>query len=186
MEISNALKIARRYFVINAFDGAVTMLGAIMGAYISGIDTPRVLINIGFSVSIALATSGFVGSFLSEMAERRGEIRNLEKYLFRKLDNTMVADAHNFASVIVALVDALSPAVIAIIATMPFMLAHINIIMMPDAFKASVIVILTSTALLGFYLGKVSKAKVWLYMVIMVGAGLLTATLSLMLEGVLI
>jgi zinc transporter ZupT len=73
MEISNALKIARRYFVINAFDGAVTMLGAIMGAYISGIDTPRVLINIGFSVSIALATSGFVGSFLSEMAERRDQ-----------------------------------------------------------------------------------------------------------------
>jgi len=183
IEISNALEIVRRYFVINAFDGAVTILGAVMGAYISGINTPKALINMGFSVSIALAMSGFTGSLLMELAERGGEVKELEKRLFRKLDNSLITEAHNFASLVAALVDALSPAVVALTATVPFILAYMGIMVMADAFKASILITLTFTALLGFYLGRISKTRVWLYTAAMVGAGLLTAALSLMLEG---
>ena len=184
IEISNALEIVRRYFVINAFDGAVTILGAVMGAYISGINTPKALINMGFSVSIALAMSGFTGSLLMELAERGGEVKDLERRLFRKLDNSLITEAHNFASLVAALVDALSPAVVALTATTPFILAYMGIMVMADAFKASILITLTFTALLGFYLGRISKTRVWLYTAAMVGAGLLTAALSLMLEGV--
>ncbi|RLI24538.1 hypothetical protein DRO58_07270, partial [Candidatus Bathyarchaeota archaeon] len=183
IEISNALEIVRRYFVINAFDGAVTILGAVMGAYISGINTPKALINMGFSVSIALAMSGFTGSLLMELAERGGEVKDLEKRLFRKLDNSLITEAHNFASLVAALVDALSPAVVALTATIPFILAYMGIMVMADAFKTSILITLTFTALLGFYLGRISKTRVWLYTAAMVGAGLLTAALSLMLEG---
>lgn len=184
IEISNAPEVIRRYFVINAFDGAVTILGAVMGAYISGINTPKALVNMGFTVSIALAMSGFTGSLLMEMAERGGEVKDLERSLFRRLDNSLITEAHNFASLLAALVDALSPAAVALTATIPFILAHNRLMAMAEAFKVSISITLGFTALLGFYLGRVSKGKVWLYTVAMVGAGMLTAILSLLLEGV--
>lgn len=185
IEISNALEIVRRYFVINAFDGAVAILGAVMGAYISGIASPTTLINMGFSISIALAMSGFTGSFLMELAERGGEVKDLERSLFRKLDNSLISKAHNFASLMAALVNAASQALITITATIPFILAYLGVLAMAEAFKLSIGIALISTALLGFYLGRISKEKVWLYTAAMVGAGLTTALLSLALEGVL-
>ena len=36
-KISGVGAITRRYFVMNAFDGALTMLGVVIGAYISGV-----------------------------------------------------------------------------------------------------------------------------------------------------
>lgn len=38
-KISDAGSITRRYFVMNAFDGALTMLGVIIGAYAAGMIT---------------------------------------------------------------------------------------------------------------------------------------------------
>ena len=35
IKISNVGEISRRYFVMNAFDGALTMLGVIIGAHIA-------------------------------------------------------------------------------------------------------------------------------------------------------
>ena len=44
-EISSAGDITRRYFVMNAFDGALTMLGVVIGAYIAGIPKPMPIIS---------------------------------------------------------------------------------------------------------------------------------------------
>ena len=35
VEISDSREIMRRYFVVNGYDGALTMLGLIMGFYVS-------------------------------------------------------------------------------------------------------------------------------------------------------
>jgi hypothetical protein len=35
LEISQSREIMRRYFVVNGFDGALTMLGLMMGFYVS-------------------------------------------------------------------------------------------------------------------------------------------------------
>jgi len=55
-KISGVSSITRRYFVMNAFDGALTMLGVVIGAYIAG--------------SIAMGASGMSGAYMAEKAER--------------------------------------------------------------------------------------------------------------------
>ncbi len=47
-------KIARRYFVMNAFDGALTMLGILVGAYLSGNASTTLVITAGIGASIAM------------------------------------------------------------------------------------------------------------------------------------
>ena len=39
-EITQVDEIARRYFVMNAFDGCLTILGIIVGAYVAGVLMP--------------------------------------------------------------------------------------------------------------------------------------------------
>ncbi|MBN2701409.1 MAG: hypothetical protein JXR29_08165, partial [Methylothermaceae bacterium] len=58
LHITQAHKIARRYLVTNGFDGALTMLGLLMGFYISGGTPLPVIINACFGAAIALVMSG--------------------------------------------------------------------------------------------------------------------------------
>jgi len=45
--VTGADSISTRYFVTNSFEGAMTMLGVIVGAWASGAINPRVIIGIG-------------------------------------------------------------------------------------------------------------------------------------------
>ena len=51
-EISGVGAISRRYFVMNAFDGALTMLGVVIGAAVSGsLQNSAVIISAGITGS---------------------------------------------------------------------------------------------------------------------------------------
>jgi VIT1/CCC1 family predicted Fe2+/Mn2+ transporter len=75
-EITNLGPIARRYFVMNAFDGVLTALGIIMTNFLfqfiwNQTITQSLIITTFISVTLATGISGFVGAFLSETAEMR-------------------------------------------------------------------------------------------------------------------
>lgn len=76
-DITDFLSIARRYFVNNFYDGMLTVLGIILGFFISAlrgsqhtIDSYLVLLT-GFATSISMLVSGLSGSYISEKAEQR-------------------------------------------------------------------------------------------------------------------
>ena len=76
-DITEFLPIARRYFVNNFYDGMLTVLGIILGFFISilrggqlTIDSYLVLLT-GFATSISMLVSGLSGSYISEKAEQR-------------------------------------------------------------------------------------------------------------------
>ncbi|MHA1471888.1 MAG: VIT1/CCC1 transporter family protein [Promethearchaeota archaeon] len=76
-DITEYLPIARRYFVNNFYDGMLTVLGIILGFFISvlrggelTIESYLVLLT-GFATSISMFVSGLSGSYLSEKAELR-------------------------------------------------------------------------------------------------------------------
>jgi len=76
-DITDFLSIARRYFVNNFYDGMLTVLGIILGFFISAlrgsqhtIDSYLVLLT-GFATSISMFVSGLSGSYISEKAEQR-------------------------------------------------------------------------------------------------------------------
>ena len=74
-------EIARRYFVMNFFDGVLTVLGVIIAQFIlflSGEEINSALILVqGLAISIAIGISGITGGLLTEKAERTKNILDM-------------------------------------------------------------------------------------------------------------
>lgn len=182
VRITGINQIARRYFVMNAFDGALTMLGIIMGAYAIGAIDPKVIIGAGLGGSLAMAISGVSGAYMTETAERLRELERLEKAMLKTLDNTVQARAIRFASVYVAVVDGTAPLIVSLIAIIPFVLSQIGIFEVVTAVIISVSVTLLILFVLGGFLGRISKRNVIISGLKMAVAGIGTALVALLLN----
>ena len=77
--ISEAGEIARRAFVNNSFDGVLTMMGVVMGNFVVGVQDAKVVLVTGLSTALAIGISGGWGAYLTESAERRQDIDELEQ-----------------------------------------------------------------------------------------------------------
>ncbi|MFX1273922.1 MAG: hypothetical protein ACFFAT_02660 [Promethearchaeota archaeon] len=84
-EITNFSKIARRYFINNFYDGALTILGILLGFFVvvlhpanPTIDSALVILP-GISTAISMFISGISGSYLSERAEQKKSQDELNK-----------------------------------------------------------------------------------------------------------
>ncbi len=113
-------KIARRYAVMNSFDGVLTGLGVILGAKAAGITNPQTVLLLCFSTAIALGFSGATGAFVAEEAERAKERREMEKQLMRGLKNSDLGKAYDFAAKATATVNAFAPFLSVLIVATPF------------------------------------------------------------------
>lgn len=155
LKASGALEIARRLFVMNAFDGVLTIMGVVLGAYLSGVQDSGFVITAGVGGSIAMGISGMSGAYMAERAERMRDIRKLESAMLRDLDGTHVVRAFRTASIAVALVDGLSPAIAALLLISPFLL--VPMISMSTAAVLSLALGLVVLFLLGLFLARISE-----------------------------
>jgi len=178
--VTKVMEIARRYFVMNAFDGVLTMLGVMVGAYMAGNINPKLIISAGISASIAMGISGFSGAYLTEKAERRHKLKKLEQAMLLNLEHTLQSEASNFAYLFTAFVDGISPMLAALIVTTPFLLANIGWIEPLTAFYWGVILTLSILFILGLYLGKISQEGRFKYAFTMLAVGIITALLALL------
>ena len=103
--IANVGEIARRYFVMNAFDGILTIIGVLMGNMSAGVTNPNIVITTGLSTSIAMGISGLWGSYLTESAERKRDLDELSRSTLTDLNNSSIGRASRFAAVTVSIVD---------------------------------------------------------------------------------
>lgn len=157
LETSKAHEIARRLFVMNAFDGALTIMGVVIGAHLSGVNDAHIVITAGIAGSLAMGISGISGAYLAERAERKRDLKKLEMAMLKNLGDTHYARATEFASIIVAVVDGLSPALSAAILVMPYF--FVPEISMQWAFYASLILGLAVLFTLGIFLAKISDER---------------------------
>ena len=88
LEITRAHGIMRRYFVVNGFDGALTMLGLIIGFMVGGSAELSVIITACLGAAIALGVSGVSSAYVSESAERRRALDQLEQTMLTDLRDT--------------------------------------------------------------------------------------------------
>ncbi|MHA1614187.1 MAG: hypothetical protein ACTSW7_05825, partial [Candidatus Thorarchaeota archaeon] len=98
LELTQGVEIARRYLAMNAFDGALTMLGLILGGLftINPLDpTPgfNAIFLAAAGTSIAMAISGFSGSYLAESAERDREVDEMGRAMLTDMSHSMYAQA---------------------------------------------------------------------------------------------
>lgn len=184
LRLTGVSAISRRYFVMNAFDGALTALGVIIGAWTSGPVQPRIIIGAGLGVSLAMGISGFSGTYFAERAERLRKLEELEKSLLLDLDNSVHVKAQRTAMIWAALVDALSPSLAAVVAILPFVFAHYSLISINEAVIISLILILLVLFLIGVYLGKISKERLIISGIRIMIVGIITAAIIILLGNI--
>lgn len=172
LEVSRAHEIARRLFVMNAFDGTLTIMGVVIGAHFSGVTDPRVVIVAGIGGSVAMGISGISGAYLAERAERKRDLKKLETAMLQRLDGTQFAKASEFASFVIAFVDGISPAISASILVIPFL--FVPIISMDSAFYISLTLGLAVLFILGVFLARISDEKPFFSGIQMIIIGVIT------------
>jgi predicted membrane protein (TIGR00267 family) len=177
--ITGMSKILRRYFVMNSFDGALTIFGLLLGVYSAGVDDSHLVIALGISTSLAVGVSGFTGAMLTETAERKREIKSMEKALQRNLDDTDYKRAYEFASVLAGLVDGFSPILASLVLLSPFFF-------MPalEAYPYAFGLGLAAFFALGMFLGKISKENIFATGVKLLLAGIFCMAMILLLDAV--
>jgi len=179
-KVSEAGDITRRYFVMNAFDGALTMLGVVIGAYISGILRPLPIISAAISGSIAMGISGISGAYMTEKAERTKKLKELERAMVTDLKDSLHHKSYQFATIFAALVDGISPALAAMLVVSPFFFTPAAIISIELAFTMCIVLTLIMLTVLGIYLAKISDESMIKYGLQMLVVGMTTAFLCVL------
>jgi len=179
-EVAGVGEIARRYFAMNAFDGVLTTLGVVAGGYIGHVHVARAIISVGLAAAVAMGVSGFYGSYLIERAERDRALRELEEATLSPLDDTDIASASTYATIVIALVDGLSPFVAAIIVLLPFFFAGESV--GRSVYFAAAAIAFVELFLLGMFLGRVSRQRLVWSGVKLAIAGLVCLGLSALLD----
>jgi predicted membrane protein (TIGR00267 family) len=183
LRLTRGNTIARRYFIMNSFDGIVTIMGVITGSIVSGIINPLIIIGIGLSTALAMGMSGIAGTFIAEKTERDIEIRNLEDSLLSDLKNTVYSRAIKFTILYVSIVAAVPPIIAALIILFPLFLSTLNMIPSVTAIYVSLATALLYLFIMGSLLSKITKKNILLEGLKMMMIGVLTAILIILLFG---
>jgi len=183
LDVTRARGIVRRYFVMNGFDGSMTMFGIVIGSWVARITEAGIIVAAGLGACLAMGVSGFFGAFMAERAERRGHLRTLEDLPTQP--DPIHYEASRFVSVYVALIDGISPTLTAIVSLAPFFLSRMGLLLIESAYIISLILTLATLFSLGFYLGRIAKERVLLYGAEMLAVGIITAIMIFLLESII-
>lgn len=161
LRITRTHDIVRRYFVVNGFDGALTMLGLIIGFLISGTTDLSVIINVCLGAAIALGMSGASSAYVSETAERERALGKLEKSMIKDLHASAHGEAARGVPLLIALVNGLAPLSISLLILVPLFVENAGAVLPVPPLYMAVLIALLLTFLLGVFLGRVAGVS-WL------------------------
>ncbi|MCP4077484.1 MAG: hypothetical protein GY744_15035 [Gammaproteobacteria bacterium] len=178
LEASDSLSIMRRYFVVNGFDGALTTLGLIMGFYVSDRVELVVVITSCLAAALALGMSGVSSAYISETAERRRNLAQLEEAMLASLKHSNHGKAATWIPWLVALVNGFGPLVIALIIMLPLWLGQQGVLTGINPLTVAMVVALFIIFLLGVFLGRVG-GTFWLW------SGLQSLAIALLTVGLI-
>ncbi len=182
LRITHAWAIGRRYFVTNGFDGTLTILGIMIGFYMSGGIELAVVISACLGAAVALGVSGISSAYISEAAERKKELRELEQALVADLSDSDHALASKYIPLFVAAVNGFSPFLISLILISPLWWVRLGMHLPFNPLLASIALAFTILFLLGVFLGRISGSwGIWMGIKTTL-IGLLTAFLVFLLE----
>jgi predicted membrane protein (TIGR00267 family) len=180
LKLTKSGAIARRYFVIGAFDGALTILGVILGAYVSeGVNHPdlakQLIMGAGVAGGIALAVSSTVGAYEAERVEHLLSHQQLEKAMLRPVEGSR-KEAMRVSISVSALVHGIAPLLAAFVPLVPFFFMPLDVAVM-----TAIVMTLTFLFVLGAYLGSLIKETLVYTGLRFVIAGLATAIILILI-----
>lgn len=173
--------IGRRYFVVNSFDGALTVLGIVMGSFISQVTNPLIPLNAGIGASIALGISGFSSAYLAERAERRKDLDELEDKMLEEVKGSFRKEKVGKLPLKISIVNGLSPLLTGVLCILPFALSVLGILSTNLAYPSSLGVSLSALLFLGYFLGRLSRRNKIISAVKMLLVGIATVIILYLL-----
>jgi len=162
LRITRSHDIARRYFVVNGFDGALAMLGLTMGFYVSDEVALGTMLSACSGTAVALMMSGLSSAYISESAERQRELAELGQAMITDMDVSAHAKAARLVPVLVAGVNGLSPFIFAMFIISPFWLHELGVSIPLRPLEMSIGFAFASIFALGIFVGHVSQTF-WLW-----------------------
>ncbi len=174
-KVTNLSSIARRYFVIGSFDGALTILGVILGSLHSL--SKELVITAGVAGGVALAVSSIVGAYEAERVENKLEHRELENAMLTQIGGTH-EKAVRFTTIVSSLVHGSAPLIAAMIPIIPFLFLEVHL-----AVVVSIGLTLSFLFTMGAYMGSLIKENIVYSGLRFILAGLLTAMITYLIGG---
>ena len=174
--------LARRYFIANGFDGTLTSIGVVVGAYLSGVEDGLALIGIGLGAAVGLGTSGIWSVWEIERAETSREREQVESAMLISLEDTRLTRDLRSEQIVLALAAATGPVIGVTVSLLPFLLEGVLFTM----FQAVVVSILLGVLMLGgvgAYMGLISRQRWYVAAVRMGLAGVVVTVISVLLPG---
>lgn len=162
LHITRSSGIARRYFVVNGFDGALTMLGLITGFYVADDVALEVVISACLGAGIALGISGVASAYVSEAAERKKALDELERAMVADLEETAHGKAARLVPFLIAVVNGFSPFTFSLLIISPLWLAQRGPWYFLYPLEAAICLAFAVIFFLGIFLGKIS-GTFWLW-----------------------
>ena len=141
--------IIRRYAVVNGFDGALTMLGLLTG------------FSLGGDASLE-TVSGLTSAYLSESAERRRALAELEAAMVTDLKGSSHARAARVLPWLVALVNGAAPVLVSLLIITPLWLARLGVTLPLAPLSSAIVTAFLCIFGLGVFLGQVAGTS-WLW-----------------------
>ncbi|WP_165874867.1 VIT1/CCC1 transporter family protein [Natrarchaeobius oligotrophus] len=182
LEKEDVRSISRRYFIANGFDGTLTSIGVVVGAYLSGIDDGLTAVAIGVGAAVGLGTSGVWSVWEIERAEARAERHRLERAMLTELEDTRVQREGRAAQIVHAVASASGPLLAITLTLVPLALEGIVFTML-EAVIASIVVGILILSTFGVYLASISRQRWYVAAVRMGLAGLVVAGINVLLPG---
>lgn len=161
MDISGSGEILRRYLVVNGFDGALTMLGLIMGFLFSAPGELDVALNACIAAAIALGMSGISSAYVSEVAERKRQLEKLEGAMIEDLSETAHGEAARWVPLVVAFVNGVAPLLISLLIISPLWLAREGVPLALPPLYLAILIAFSLIFVLGVLLGRIAEVS-WL------------------------
>jgi predicted membrane protein (TIGR00267 family) len=179
LAITGSGKIARRYFVTNGFDGALAMLGLLVGFRTAGDVPVGIALAACMGTAVALGISGVSSAYISEAAERRRELQALRDAMLKDMDASAHARATRWIPVLIALVNGLAPFVLAQLIMVPLWVAGWGIALPASPYDLAILITFLLVFALGVFLGRVGGRR-WF------AAGLRTLAIAVVTVAVIL
>ncbi|KUJ93066.1 MAG: hypothetical protein XD40_1749 [Archaeoglobus fulgidus] len=168
-----------RQFVRGFIDGALSVLGVVLGASGGQLD---VIISAGIGGGVANGISNVFGALTAERVEEEKEFRELEKSMLVELRDTRLYKEVRKRVIVRGIIDGLSTILGSVVPVLPFVIAYFVGFSVHSAIIWSASLTALSLALIGIIYGRISREHLLISSAKMVVMGLIVALFSIAIE----
>ncbi|NOY10714.1 MAG: TIGR00267 family protein [Archaeoglobi archaeon] len=168
-----------RQFVRGFIDGALSVLGVVIGASAGQMD---IIISAGIGGGVANGISNIFGALTAERVEEEREFRKIEKSMLVELRDTELYREVRRRVIVRGIVDGMSTILGSLVPVLPFIVAFFMGTGVQAALIASVSLTALSLGVIGIYYGRISRQNLMVSSAKMILMGLVTALISIGIE----